>query len=86
VYIQRYKAKQFRVAHFRQQSLTTLTQQALGQRPPVGEDFLDPLLEHASAGELVDQHIALLADAQRAVSRLVFHRRVIRPGHATWRR
>ncbi len=37
---------------------------------------VDAFLDGAAADELVDQHVSLLADAERPVGRLVFNRRV----------
>ena len=38
--------------------------------------FLDSLLDCATADELVHEHVALLSDAEGAVARLVFDRRI----------
>jgi hypothetical protein len=54
VYIQRHKPKQLGIVHFRQQSLTAFTQDVFSQGALAGNDFVNPLLQGAAAGEFME--------------------------------
>jgi len=76
VYIQGHKSQQLGIVHFRQQPLATFTQHVFGQGAFAGNDFVNPLFQGPAAGEFMDRDVSFLANAERAVGRLIFDCRV----------
>src|ERR1700730_17521618 len=76
VNIERNDAQQIIVIHFRQQLLTALVEQIAGQAGLPLDECIDFLFNRTTAYELVDEHIALLPDAEGAVGCLILHCRI----------
>ena len=64
------------VGHFREQLLGAAFQQVLGQSDLLFDQGVDLIFDRPSADELVNQHVASLANAEGAVRGLVLDGRV----------
>ena len=75
-HVQRHETDQFGIGHFGEQFLRAAFEQVGGQLAFFVDQGVDAFLDRAAADELVDQDVALLADAEGPVGRLVLDRRV----------
>ena len=74
--IERDELQQLVVLHLGQQHLGAALEQILRQLPLRVNQLVDLLLDRPAADELVHQHVLGLADAKRAIGRLILDRRI----------
>ena len=68
--------EQLIIAHLRQWNLAAAFEHVAGKTGLGGQKLFDLLFHRSAADELVDEHRHRLADAERAIGRLVLDRRI----------
>src|ERR1700681_3296862 len=76
VQIERDELQQFVISHFGHQHLGAAFEQIFGEASLGVNELVDPLLDRPAADELVHEYVLRLADAKRAVARLILDARI----------